>query len=265
LSDARPVYAELYSIGTELTLGRIQDTNSSWMATHLTELGVITRRITILSDDLEAIVDALQGSLDRQSDLVIASGGLGPTPDDRTVEALCLLTGRHSHVYENIVDDYMRRRNVPRDGISEGLLKMATAPANADVQANPAGWAPCIRLDLDPTSLFVLPGPPREMEAVFTTHIAPYLTCRLTRRTSSLRVVVDMYESEVSPLMEEVMRRSEDVYLKAYVALREGPQHGLPVDIVASGPDETIALNRLRAAEQLFADMVRAAGKAIYN
>ena len=103
------------------------------------------------------------------------------------------------------------------------------------------------------------------MEAVFTTHVAPYLSSRLTRRTHSLRVVVDMFESEVSPLMQEVMARCSDVYLKAYVALREGSEHGLPVDIVASGPDETASLLRLREAEQLFAELVRSKGKSIRN
>ena len=257
--------AELFSIGTELTLGRIQDTNSSWMATRLTEMGVSTRRITILSDDLPDIVEALRSSVDRRTGLMIASGGLGPTPDDMTVEALCRLSGRDSQVCEHIVEDYMRRRAISREDVSEGLLKMATSPVGADVQPNPAGWAPCIRLELDATTFFVLPGPPREMEAVFTTHVAPYLSARMTRRTHSLRVVVNMFESEVSPLMQEVMARCEDVYLKAYVALRDGPDHGLPVDIVASGPDETTSLVRLREAEQLFADLVRSRGKTIRN
>jgi len=111
----------------------------------------------------------------------------------------------------------------------------------------------------------VLPGPPREMEAVFTTHVTPYLASRLTRRTCSLRVIVDMFESEVSPLMERVMRECSEVYLKAYVALREGSAVGLPVDIVASGSNEVVALERLRAAETLFARLVREAGKSIRN
>jgi len=257
--------AELFSIGTELTLGRIQDTNSFWMAARLSEMGVQTRRITVLADDLDDIVSALGASIERRTGLMIITGGLGPTPDDRTVEAICRLTGRSAIVYDNIVEEYMERRFISRSEVSEGLLKMATAPERADAQPNPAGWAPCIRLDLGETTLFVLPGPPREMEAVFTTHVAPYLAGRLTRRSHSLRVFVDMYESEVSPFMEEVMRRCEGVYLKAYVALRVGDRHGLPVDIVASGDDEESSLNRLRDAEILFAELVHAHGKNISN
>jgi nicotinamide-nucleotide amidase len=257
------VQAELFSVGTELTLGRIQDSNSFRMAGRLSELGVFTRRITVLSDDLDDVVDAFRSAMERGTDVIIASGGLGPTPDDRTVEALCLVAGRDSVIAEDIVEDYMQRRNVRREDISAGLLKMATIPRGADARTNPAGWAPCIRLDLERAAFFLLPGPPAEMDAVFTSHVVPFLASRLSGRTRSLRVVVDMFESEVSPLLEHVMERLPGVYLKAYVALRHGSGHGLPVDIVARGADETAAIALLRDAETLFARLVADQGKSV--
>src|SRR5713101_1780564 len=89
---------EIFAIGTELVMGRIQDTNSYWMAQRIAELGGVVRRLTTLSDDLEDIVHALRDSLARKTDLIITSGGLGPTPDDLTVEAVCRVVGRGSFV-----------------------------------------------------------------------------------------------------------------------------------------------------------------------
>src|SRR5439155_24540229 len=87
---------ELFAIGTELVLGRIQDTNSFWMAQRIAELGGVVRRMTTLSDDLGDIVHALRDSLARGTATILTSGGLGPTPDDLTVEAICRVVGRPS-------------------------------------------------------------------------------------------------------------------------------------------------------------------------
>src|SRR5438067_13321024 len=88
------VAIELFAIGTELVLGRIQDTNSHWMAQRIAELGGNLRRVTQLVDDLDDIVDALRDSLQRGAGMIITSCGLGPTPDDLTVEALARVLNR---------------------------------------------------------------------------------------------------------------------------------------------------------------------------
>ncbi|HEY5867973.1 MAG TPA: molybdopterin-binding protein, partial [Candidatus Tectomicrobia bacterium] len=79
---------EIFSLGTELVMGRIQDTNALWMAQELVDLGALMRRITVLPDDVDGIVEALEGAVHRHTDVVLTSGGLGPTPDDLTVQAL---------------------------------------------------------------------------------------------------------------------------------------------------------------------------------
>src|SRR5213593_2934386 len=113
---------EIFAIGTELVLGRIQDTNSFWMAQRIAELGGVVRRMTTLSDDLEDIVHALRDSIERGTEMILTSGGLGPTPDDLTVEAICRVVGRPSAVHEPTLEDYIRRRNLSgRDQISPGL------------------------------------------------------------------------------------------------------------------------------------------------
>jgi nicotinamide-nucleotide amidase len=255
--------AELFSIGTELTLGRIQDSNSFWMAGKLAELGVTTKRITVLPDDLDDIVGTLAAAIERGTGLIVITGGLGPTPDEQPVEALCGLAGCSASPRDEILDDYMRRRGVSRHELSEGLVKMASAPLTATVTPNPAGWAPCIRMDFGKTAVYALPGPPMEMQAVFDAYVAPFVQGSVSGRSLCARLSVEMFESEVSPLMQDVMRLSEGVYLKAYVALRNGAEHGLPVDIVARGASELEARERLDRALLLFTGMVRAQGRDV--
>jgi nicotinamide-nucleotide amidase len=258
------VPVEIFAIGTELVIGRISDTNSQWMSGRVTELGGEVRRITILADDLDQIVRALEDSLSRGARLLLVSGGLGPTPDDLTIEAVARVLGSDVEVDEATLQDYIRRRNLTgRDQLTPGLMKMATVPAGAEVLPNPAGWAPCTVCRAGETTIIVLPGPPREMEAVFTLHVAERVASLSRHKSAALRVVVNMYESEVSPLLQEVMSRYPGTYLKAYVAMREAFAQGLPVDVVATGGDDRTAHDLLQQAVELFSELVTARGKTM--
>lgn len=262
MPDAAPI--EIFAIGTELVLGRIQDTNSFWMAQRVAALGGDLRRITQLVDDLEQITEALAESLARGTRMILTCGGLGPTPDDLTVEAIGLVVDRPLVVDEATLDDYVRRRNLAgRDELSPGLRKMATVPEGAEVFANPAGWAPCSVVRAGDASIVILPGPPKEMEAVFTLHVEPLIIATAGRHTAALRVVVNMYESEVSPVMEETMQHFPTTYLKAYVALRETLEEALPVDIVATGDTAEAARQTLQEALAYFGNLVQARGKVM--
>src|SRR5262245_61838618 len=142
---AREPGVEIFSVGTELVMGRIQDTNSFWMAQELVAIGAHMRRITVLPDDLETIVSALEQAVARSTAVVLTSGGLGPTPDDLTVQALSALVGVPPVVHEPTLDAYVQRRNLSGRGeLTEALLRMATVPEGAQVYQNPAGWAPCV-------------------------------------------------------------------------------------------------------------------------
>ncbi len=118
---------EIFSIGTELVLGRIQDTNGHWIAQEIAKVGGILRRATMIPDELNEIVLALQEAVDRGSKIIITTGGLGPTPDDLTV---------------------------------------ATVPTGAKVFQNPAGWAPCTMVGVAGATILSLPGPPQGDDGV---------------------------------------------------------------------------------------------------
>lgn len=255
---------EILAIGTELLLGRIQDTNSHWMAQQIAGLGGDLRRVTQIADVVERIVAGVHESLSRGTGVLLLCGGLGPTPDDLTVAAVATALGLETRVDEATLVDFVRRRNLKsRKEITPGLTKMATVPAAAEVLPNPAGWAPCSRVRAGEATLFILPGPPRELQAIFTMYVADFISSRTANKSAALRVLVGMFESEVSPLLQEVMARHPNTYLKAYVAMRDTFEQGLPVDIVASGPSAEAAHRELQRAVALLAKLVTARGRQI--
>ena len=262
MPDPQMPNVQIVAIGTELVLGRIQDTNSFWLAQQLTDLGAEVRRITVLPDELGDIVAALDRAAADGADFVVATGGLGPTPDDITVEALARLLGVGTYQDPRLLEDYMRRRQIGEEELSPGLRKMATVPDNAIVWASPAGWAPCIQVRKAETTFFVLPGPPREMEALFERFVATVISESLEAKSAARRVFVNMSESDCSPLIEEAMRRFPGLYAKAYVALRSDTH--LPVDFVARAATDREARTVLSGAVDLFSAGVKALGKDIH-
>ncbi|MGE3541181.1 MAG: competence/damage-inducible protein A [Candidatus Tectimicrobiota bacterium] len=264
---AQEPQVEIFSLGTELVLGRIQDTNSFWMAQELVALGALVRRITVLPDDLDLILEAWTGALQRRADVVLMSGGLGPTPDDLTVAALARLMETELRVDEATLDIYVQRRNLSGRGeLTPALRRMATVPAGAQVYQNPAGWAPCVSVTRETTTFFALPGPPPEMQAVFTMHLVPFFRRLYPANAASLRVAVDMYESELAPLFAQVRERYPSTYLKGYIALAgRDAAFGLPLDIIARSTAETPAEVILQQAVAYLSTLVASKGCTLRN
>lgn len=253
---------EVFSIGTELIMGRIQDTNSHWIAQQVVQLGGSLRRMTMVPDDLDEIVTAISHAVDRGTDIIVTTGGLGPTPDDMTVAAISSFLGATPVLHEPTLEDFMRRRSITdRSQVTQPMIKMATVPGGTEVFQNHVGWAPCIRARKEKSTIFILPGPPREMEALFNGYVAEYISASYQTKSAALRVVVNMFESEVSPFLQAVMEQYPTTYLKAYVAMRHSMDQGLPVDIVATGTDAADAQHILQSAVEYLAQLVAEQGK----
>lgn len=260
--DARR-HVEVFAVGTELVMGRIYDTNSFWIAEQLARLGAWPRRITCLPDDDDLVIEAFADSINRGTRVIITTGGLGPTPDDRTLECLCRLLGIDLAHNRETVESFKQRRGYTDDSqLSPGQWKMATAPVGAKVYQNPAGWAPLVELDTATCRFYLMPGPPKEMQALWNTHLNALLKDVFKSTTAAQRVWVTMFESEVSPHIQKVMATHPEVYVKAYVALRT--ETTLPVDLVAHGPDDDAAAAILGDAVDLLGELVREKGKEIY-
>lgn len=261
-SDA-PKNVELFAIGTELVMGRIYDTNSFWIAEQLAKLGTWPRRILCLPDDDDEVIQAFEDSLKRGTEVLITTGGLGPTPDDRTLDCICRLLGVEQRVHQPTVDSFVQRRNLPDEShLTPSLRKMATTPVGANVYQNPAGWAPLIELPAGSATFYIMPGPPKEMQALWNTHLNTILRDVFRSTTAASRVWVTMFESEVSPHVQKVMQAYPQTYIKPYVALRT--ETSLPVDLVAHGPDDSAARATLDAAVSLLGELVRSKGKDIW-
>jgi nicotinamide-nucleotide amidase len=257
---------ELYSIGTELLMGQIQDSNAFWMAQQIARLGGQIRRIVIMDDDIEDMVRVLSDSVERKTRVIITTGGLGPTPDDLTVEAIARLKGVEIVVNESLVEKFMRDREIERrEDVKAGLVKMATSPEGSVVHANPAGVAPCVETVIGETTIYNLPGPPREVQALFNQSIEGSIAEIYTANRVVLRVVVNLPESELGPILHDVMGQHPNTYLKAYVALRERVEGGqrLPVDIVARDEDASTADALLQNTLATFTQMVQEKGSNV--
>lgn len=166
--------AEIISIGTEMTSGRNLDTNSQWLSQRLAEIGIPIGFHTTVGDDFNDNLNVFRAAIAR-SDLVIASGGLGPTLDDLTREVLAQAAGVELVLHEDSlrhIEQLFARRNrqMPERNRVQAML-----PAGAEVVANPNGTAPGIWMKVEATHVFALPGVPTEMQRMFEESVKPRL------------------------------------------------------------------------------------------
>jgi len=169
------VNVEVLAVGTELLLGQIVNTNAAVIGERLAESGLDHLGSCVVGDNLGRIVGALRGAIDR-ADAVIVTGGIGPTQDDLTREALATLAGVPP-VFDADVADRLRRYWESRGReMPETNLRQAYRPAGSELIENPVGTAPGIRMSIDGTWVFALPGVPVEMRAMLDASVIPFLT-----------------------------------------------------------------------------------------
>ena len=202
--------AEIVSIGSELLLGQIVDTNGPWMARRLTDLGVNLFYKTVVGDNPRRMREVIDRALDR-SDVVITGGGLGPTQDDVTREVIAEATGRRLILDQRLVEQIDRR--FQRRGLimTPNNQRQAYIPEGATVVDNPNGTAPSFLVEDSRGVVFALPGVPFELKWLFDNELVPYLRRRFElSETIAYRVlkVADMGESSVDDLIGHLIARS---------------------------------------------------------
>ncbi len=172
---------ELYSVGTELLLGQIVDTNAAFLAAKLSELGANVYHKTTVGDNAERLAAALRISLGR-SDVILATGGLGPTEDDITAAVVAKVMG--VGLVEDAESSEKIRSFVRQRGIKllDSLLKQAWVPEGATVVPNPVGTAPGFILTRGSNTAIALPGVPAEMRAMAEQTVFPYLAGRVAEQ-----------------------------------------------------------------------------------
>ena len=169
----------IFATGSELTSGKIIDTNSSWIAGELYSIGICVKKISVLSDNPNLIFEELKKIRDlNESSLIILTGGLGPTKDDFTLDVVCDLTGSKKEMckfsYQKL-DESFKVKQADRKNF-EVALKQTFYPSLAHIFKNNLGIAPSFHISLsDKTSLFCMPGVPQEMKSIFRNSIKPYI------------------------------------------------------------------------------------------
>jgi len=254
----RPILsAELLSIGSELTVGETRDTNAGELARSLTALGIAVQRIQALPDALDVVQAAFREAASN-ADLVVSTGGLGPTPDDLTREAIAAAIGEEPRVdpeLERWLRALWARRGIPFPAMN---LKQAWLLPSASALPNPNGTAPGWWVDRPDGGVVVaLPGPPREMRPMWADHVLPRLTTRTAgtgTATTTLRLA-GIGESQVAELLGEARLRAADPVVATYaradavdvrISARDGarrePDSGTAGERVAAAAAEIRAL-----------------------
>lgn len=209
--------AEVISIGDELTSGQRLDTNSQWLSQRLGELGIRVMYHTTVADDLDANVDVFRAALGR-AELVIATGGLGPTADDLTREALAAAVGRELYMDEGALAGITALFTKRGRAMPERNRVQAFFPVGSRIVPNPHGSAPGIdfthtRTDQTTSRVFCLPGVPAEMREMWTGTIVPALQTLLgTTRMIRHRVIkcFGVGESDLEAMLPDLIRRGRE-------------------------------------------------------
>jgi len=169
---------EIITIGDEILIGQTVDTNSAWMGNELNMMGIRINRITSVSDNKGEIISSLDEALSR-AEVVLMTGGLGPTSDDITKETLAGYFGGNlvmdNEVLENVTDR-LRRRNLQ---MNENNRRQAMVPDNCKVLRNLTGTAPGMLFEKNGKIVVSMPGVPHEMKHIMKEHVLPLLAVRL--------------------------------------------------------------------------------------
>lgn len=235
--------AELLSVGTELLLGQIVDTNSAYLAGRLAGLGIDLLHMTTVGDNLGRATEAVRRAVGR-SDLVVCTGGLGPTEDDLTREAIAAALGETPAVDPTLEADlaaWFAGRGVPMPARNR---KQAWLIPSARALPNPLGTAPGWDVRRDGARIIAMPGVPREMTRMWEAEVEPSLAQGSVLRSRTLKLL-GIGESSVEEALDELVRST------APTVATYAKNDGVHVRITDKGPDPAAVASRIAAMDDV--------------
>ena len=214
MSDGGDVRAGILVTGTEVINGSITDRNGPWISERLADLGVEVAQIMLVGDRAEDLEGALRYMRDQRVELVVTSGGLGPTADDLTAEVVGRFAGREmvldtemEEKIAQVIARFARRLRFDPEAVREGNRKQAMVPKGATA-IDPAGTAPGLVVPADGQVVIVLPGPPRELQEMWPRALAAPAAQEVLRRAKPYRTMsIRMFgipESELAKSLREI-------------------------------------------------------------
>lgn len=251
--------AELISVGTELLMGQIVDTNSQFLSQQLNAMGIDVFYKSTVGDNPARMKQAFEQALTR-SDLVITTGGLGPTEDDITKEMMAEQMGIPLVLHQpslDAIEDFFHRIGSP---MTENNRKQAMLPAKEDglIMPNPKGTAPGCIMHAGNKHAVVLPGPPFEMKHMFLHYAKPYLQqfCEDVLVSHFLRII-GLGESQVADRLQELIEKQSNPSLATYCSASE-----VQVRITAKCKEESEAESLIAPVEKEIKEIL---GNAVYT
>jgi len=217
----------IFTIGNEVVQGRVVNTNASYLGRKLTLLGYNVRGNISVVDDVDLIAYFIELVL-HTADLIITTGGLGPTYDDRTSEALAKALNTQLELNSDALEMIRSKYSALNLPLTNERVKMALLPKGSKPIYNPVGTAPGIHIEVNGKLIIALPGVPKEMEAMFELYVEPLLRSRGPKIEFVEREfdVYNLPESTAAEVVNSVLRKYANIYIKTHP---KGAELGKPV------------------------------------
>lgn len=249
--------AEILAVGTELLMGQIANTNAQYISQRLNSIGINVYYHSVVGDNPVRLKDALELALSR-ADVVIMTGGLGPTQDDLTKETVAEIMGKKLILHEESlkkIEGYFKRVNRP---MVKNNIKQAYLPENCIVIKNNNGTAPGCIIEKENKTVVMLPGPPSEMRPMLDETVIPYYEAKSSKKIVSKYLrVFGVGESLLEEKLIHLIENQSNVTIATYA--KEGE---VTIRITTKNNDEAIALRDLLEIKKEIIDII---GDSLYS
>ncbi|MGD2066142.1 MAG: nicotinamide mononucleotide deamidase-related protein [Candidatus Bathyarchaeota archaeon] len=262
---------EIVCVGNELLIGKTLNTNAQWLTKRVTTLGLNTRRVTVVGDDINEISIALTETIQRSPAFILTTGGLGPTFDDKTLEGLAKALGTGIEVNQEALRmvkekylSYTQEGRMEAATLTPHRVKMAKLPEGSKPLPNPIGTAPAVIAEHQNVTIIALPGVPSEMKSIFDESVAPLLK-QVAHGVTFFETSIEsskVMESEMAPLIDKVMHGNPHVYIKSHPKGTERVPR-IEFHLSTTATDSSIARTRVSKALLELTELIQEKGGKI--
>lgn len=258
-------HVEIVCVGNELLIGKTLNTNAHWIAKRVTSLGIMVKRIAVVPDEIDEIAKAIREALKRKPRIIITTGGLGPTFDDKTLEGIAKALNLKLEVNKKAMkmvrekyEAYVKAGRMEKVELTLPRVKMAKLPQDSEPLPNPVGTAPGIIMNVKRTSLIALPGVPSEMKAIFDESVAALLKKEAGEVAFFEKSIYadSIMESTLAPLIDRAMHDNPCVYIKSHPKGEERKPH-LEIHFSTTAKDPKTGKDRLEKAINQLSELVQ--------
>ena len=262
---------EIICVGNELLIGKTLNTNAQWLTKRVTTLGLNTRRVTVVGDDVNEISLTINEAIRRSPCFVLTTGGLGPTFDDKTLEGLAKALGTGIEINEKALKmvkekyfSYAQEGRMEAAELTPHRVKMAKLPGRSRPLSNTIGTAPAVAPEHENVTIIALPGVPSEMKSIFDESVAPLLK-QAAHGVTFFETNIEsskVMESEMAPLIDRVMHGNPHVYIKSHPKGTESFPR-IEFHLSTTSKDSSVARRRVSKALLELTELIQEKGGKI--